>query len=271
MSITPALKAFARSAYRDLWRASSGTFAGDDEVLKAFRSKMRMDAVAAQTVFDPEAYQEQAKLAMEIADVLRKNIVQAARVSEVSEHGADKETWRLRITKDTELGSNETIKNPPLVEKSNAAPHSGSYPQFLVHAPSLDKIPSMNYSALKRAHKERVIPELREEDLEESFVRGEVINGGQSINKTENNVQLLHRPSGIRVSCQDTRSLSLNRRLARRLILDKLDKLMNPGLSKDEFLRAKQRERERRRRKKAKKKALEQNIEESEPPLVGDE
>jgi hypothetical protein len=30
----------------------------------------------------------------------------------------------------------------------------------------------MNYSALKKAHKLRVIPELREEDLEESFVRG---------------------------------------------------------------------------------------------------
>ncbi len=30
----------------------------------------------------------------------------------------------------------------------------------------------MNYSVLKNAHKERVIPELREEDLEETFVRG---------------------------------------------------------------------------------------------------
>jgi len=33
--------------------------------------------------------------------------------------------------------------------------------------------------------------------------------------------------------------------------------MMNPGLSKNDFQRAKQRERERRRRKKAKKKALE--------------
>lgn len=28
------------------------------------------------------------------------------------------------------------------------------------------------YSQLKKAHKERVVPELKEEDLEESFVRG---------------------------------------------------------------------------------------------------
>jgi hypothetical protein len=30
----------------------------------------------------------------------------------------------------------------------------------------------LNYSQLKKAHKHRSVPELREEDLEESFVRG---------------------------------------------------------------------------------------------------
>lgn len=115
---------------------------------------------------------------------------------------------------------------------------------------------SLHFSALKKAHKQRVIPELREEDLDETFVRGSG-PGGQSINKTENNVQLLHKPTGIRVSCQESRSLALNRRLARRLMVGKLDKVMNPGLSKEEFLRARERERGRRRRKKAKKKKRE--------------
>ena len=32
------------------------------------------------------------------------------------------------------------------------------------------------YSALKKAHRDRVIPELREEDLEETFVRGMTFN-----------------------------------------------------------------------------------------------
>lgn len=59
----------------------------------AFRSKMRSDAVAAQSLSDVEAYQQHAKLATEIAEVLRKNIVQAARVAETSEDGAEKETW----------------------------------------------------------------------------------------------------------------------------------------------------------------------------------
>lgn len=110
------------------------------------------------------------------------------------------------------------------------------------------------FSQLKKAHKQRQVPELREDDLEESFVRGSG-PGGQSINKTQNNVQLLHKPTGIRVSCQETRSLDLNRRYARKLILEKLDHLYNPGLSKEDLRKAKQLERERRRRKKAKKKA----------------
>lgn len=79
----------------------------------------------------------------------------------------------------------------------------------------------LNFSALKRASKERIIPELNEDDLEESFVRGSG-PGGQSINKTSNNVQLLHKPSGIRVTCQETRSLQTNRMIARKNLVEKV-------------------------------------------------
>lgn len=96
------------------------------------------------------------------------------------------------------------------------------------------------------------MPVINEDDIEESFVRGSG-PGGQSINKTKNNVQLLHKPTGIRVSCQETRSLEQNRKFARRILLDKLDKISNPGLSKSEMQKAKHLERERRRRKRAKK------------------
>jgi len=112
----------------------------------------------------------------------------------------------------------------------------------------------LNYSALKRAHQIREKPAIDESDIEESFVRGSG-PGGQSINKTQNNVQLLHKPTGIRISCQETRSLEQNRVIARKILLDKLDQIANPGLSKENMKRAKQIERERRRRKKARKKA----------------
>jgi len=112
--------------------------------------------------------------------------------------------------------------------------------------------PPRNYSQLKRAHAARAVPVLAEGDLDEKFVRGGG-PGGQAINKTQNNVQLVHRPTGLRVACQDTRSLETNRMLARRWLRDKLDRMVNPGLSAGELAAAKQRERERRRRKKAKK------------------
>ena len=51
---------------------------------------------------------------------------------------------------------------------------------------------------------------LREEDLEESFVRGTGA-GGQKINKTSSTVQLKHLPTGIEVRCQRERSQSVNR------------------------------------------------------------
>ena len=41
---------------------------------------------------------------------------------------------------------------------------------------SAPRTPPRYYSALKKAHKDRVIPELREEDLVESFVRGMAFN-----------------------------------------------------------------------------------------------
>ncbi|KAF8352301.1 RF-1 domain-containing protein [Amanita rubescens] len=270
MSIAPSLRASARSAYRNLCRAASSTFqgnlhldmyfisnayAGDDVILKAFRQKIRQDALAARSITDSTLYQQQGQLAREIADVLRKNIVQATRVAEDTQ--SELETWKLRIRPETELGSNDTIKCPTTGDTQSSRSvkkrESVTYGSPIAsNSPDTSNAP-IYYSALKKAHKNRKLPVLHEEDIEESFVRGSG-PGGQSINKTENNVQLLHKPTGFRVSCQETRSLSTNRKLARRLLLEKLDQLENPGLTKGDLGRAKQRERERRRRKKAKKK-----------------
>jgi protein subunit release factor B len=63
---------------------------------------------------------------------------------------------------------------------------------------------------------------VREADLEESFVRSGG-HGGQNVNKVSTCVMLVHRPSGVMVKCQDTRQQGLNRFIARKLLLDKIE------------------------------------------------
>ena len=65
---------------------------------------------------------------------------------------------------------------------------------------------------------------VREGDLEESFVRSGG-PGGQNVNKSSSCVMLLHRPTGLRVKCQTTRHQGMNRFLARRLMLDKIERM----------------------------------------------
>lgn len=63
---------------------------------------------------------------------------------------------------------------------------------------------------------------VREADIEESFVRSGG-HGGQNVNKTSTCVMLLHRQTGVQVKCQETRQQGLNRFIARRLLLDKIE------------------------------------------------
>ena len=79
--------------------------------------------------------------------------------------------------------------------------------------------------------KNRPLPELKESDLEETYVRGSG-PGGQKINKTNNCVDLLHIPTQLRVQCQETRSLPQNRKIARRRLRQKLDEYLNGSQSK---------------------------------------
>lgn len=60
-----------------------------------------------------------------------------------------------------------------------------------------------------------------ENDIEETFIRGSG-SGGQKINKTSSCVQLLYKPDGTVMRCQETRSREANRWLVRRMLVEKL-------------------------------------------------
>lgn len=65
---------------------------------------------------------------------------------------------------------------------------------------------------------------LLDSDLIENFLKGSG-PGGQKINKTSSAVQLKHIPTGIVVKYQDTRSREVNRKMARRILQDRIEEL----------------------------------------------
>ncbi len=67
---------------------------------------------------------------------------------------------------------------------------------------------------------------LSETDIEETFLLPGT-KGGQNANKNATKVRLLHKPTGIQVSCKKSRSQNLNRFLARRLLVQKIQSMQN--------------------------------------------
>ena len=104
---------------------------------------------------------------------------------------------------------------------------------------------------------------IREEDIVETFTRSSG-PGGQNVNKTSTCVRLKHLPTGIEVKFQQERSQALNRYLARRLLLQKIETRILGRLSRELQRIEKIRRQKRRRSRRAKIKILEAKRQHSE-------
>lgn len=96
---------------------------------------------------------------------------------------------------------------------------------------------------------------IRESDLVETFIRSGG-SGGQNVNKVSTCVVLRHVPTGLEVKCQRERSQSLNRFLAKRLLVDKIEALHRGSESAKQKEFEKIRRQKRKRSKRAKDKML---------------
>ena len=97
--------------------------------------------------------------------------------------------------------------------------------------------------------------EVSEDDFEEMFIRASG-PGGQKINKTSSCVFLRHMPTGIVVKCRQERSQALNRFLARRRLLDKIERRQKGFIAEEKQRVEKIRRQKRKRSKRAKEKVL---------------
>jgi protein subunit release factor B len=89
---------------------------------------------------------------------------------------------------------------------------------------------------------------IQEKDIEEKFVRS-AGRGGQKINKTSSCVYLKHIPTGVEVKCMRERSQSLNRFLARRELLSRIERFSGRLSAETEQVEKVRKQKSKRRRR----------------------
>ncbi|NOX34718.1 MAG: peptide chain release factor-like protein [Deltaproteobacteria bacterium] len=94
---------------------------------------------------------------------------------------------------------------------------------------------------------------IKKTDIEEKFIKSSG-RGGQKVNKSSSAVFLRHKKTSLSVKCGKARSQHLNRFLALRNLIEKIEVKMTGNVGKEEKRIEKIRKQKQRRKRKTKKK-----------------
>src|ERR1035437_7653163 len=114
---------------------------------------------------------------------------------------------------------------------------------------------SVNPNKEKALYEKMARFNILESDIDEQFIRSGG-KGGQNVNKTSTCVYLKHRPTGLEVKCQETRQQGLNRYLARKLLVQKIENMVLGNKSEERQRIEKIKRQKKRRSRRGKEKML---------------
>ena len=152
-------------------------------------------------------------------------------------HYADSQGWKVEMIEDgsTELGGLkesvvlisgknvfQKLKFESGVHRVQRVPVTESSGRIHTSTATVAVLPEM----------EQVDVDLRPEDIEMQVFRASGA-GGQHINKTSSAVRLIHRPTGITVSCQEERSQVQNRERCMQMLASKLYEIEQTRISSE--------------------------------------